>query len=541
MSITRNFKLFLNAGRTGPLVIHANQYDFGEQWVFSLFTDAGIPYTPTTGAIVGIKSDNLGIINTGTVVDGKVVINETQQMTAAPGRAIFELMIDDSTHGTANFIVLVEPKPGNNADLSESDLSLIQEAINSTNPQAIAQGVSDWMDENLTPTTPVVDASLTVQGAAADAKATGDAIAAISQGSGLTADIKQALMDFANAVAFKGNDPLGQTYIDALEDALYPPADLSSISAVYTQSGTVYETDSLDSLKSDLVVTAHYDDSTTETVTTYTLSGTLTEGTSTITVSYGGKTTTFTVTVSETFKIVFQSGYTRSNVSGKLETNASRSTSNIIPNDDTAVTHAVSCTVNGTTTNIALRAYDENGINYNSNGFATSQTVPVGNIKAYAVILQTSLTSETVVLTIDGNSYNAELGTVSEYTNTVPVNISIQGIDATTGEPVANTARLLTDYIYVTSSIPTNTGIVYLSLTANAGIYLKVFEYDNNGILSDTLGGLNTNTATGNLRNGCTRIRVLFKKSDNSDITSADIESLTLNNYGIVDYEFTEV
>lgn len=74
---------------------------------------------------------------------------------------------------------------------------------------------------------------------------------------------------------------------------------LSSISAVYTQSGTVYDTDTLDSLKADLVVTAIYSDSSTQTVPAadYNLSGTLTAGTSTITVSYGGKTTTFSVTV----------------------------------------------------------------------------------------------------------------------------------------------------------------------------------------------------------------------------------------------------
>lgn len=74
---------------------------------------------------------------------------------------------------------------------------------------------------------------------------------------------------------------------------------LSSISAVYTQSGTVYEDTALNDLKTDLVVTATYSDSSTATVPSadYTLSGTLTEGTSTITVSYGGKTTTFTVTV----------------------------------------------------------------------------------------------------------------------------------------------------------------------------------------------------------------------------------------------------
>ena len=76
---------------------------------------------------------------------------------------------------------------------------------------------------------------------------------------------------------------------------------LSGISAVYTQSGTVYDTDSLDSLKTDLVVTATYSDTSTATVpsTDYTLSGTLTVGTSTVTVGYGGKTTTFTVTVTQ--------------------------------------------------------------------------------------------------------------------------------------------------------------------------------------------------------------------------------------------------
>lgn len=74
---------------------------------------------------------------------------------------------------------------------------------------------------------------------------------------------------------------------------------LTQITAVYTQSGTVYDTDSLDDLKTDLVVTAYYADTTGETVSDYTLSGTLAVGTSTITVSYGGKTATFTVTVTD--------------------------------------------------------------------------------------------------------------------------------------------------------------------------------------------------------------------------------------------------
>lgn len=116
-------------------------------------------------------------------------------------------------------------------------------------------------------------------------------------GNGLTTDVKQALLACFNKVAWV--DEHGQDYYDALYVALYPLANLVSISCVYTQSGTVYTTDSLDSLKSDLVVIAHYDDNSTTTITTYTLSGTLTVGTSAITVSYGGKTTTFNVTVTQ--------------------------------------------------------------------------------------------------------------------------------------------------------------------------------------------------------------------------------------------------
>lgn len=122
------------------------------------------------------------------------------------------------------------------------------------------------------------------------------------EGGGLSDDAKQALLACFQHIAFLDDD---EDYYQNLYDALYStdpptpptPATLVSISAVYTQSGTVYDTDTLNRLKTDLVVTAHYSDSTTATVTTYTLSGTLTEGTSTITVSYGGETTTFTVNV----------------------------------------------------------------------------------------------------------------------------------------------------------------------------------------------------------------------------------------------------
>ena len=121
-------------------------------------------------------------------------------------------------------------------------------------------------------------------------------------GGGLTADVKAALLAAFNHVAWDSADPTGQSYISALQTALYPPANLTSISAVYTQSGTVWSTDTLDSLKANLVVTAYYSDNTSEVVSNYTLSGTLTAGTRTITASYGGKTATFTVVVTQASK-----------------------------------------------------------------------------------------------------------------------------------------------------------------------------------------------------------------------------------------------
>lgn len=111
-------------------------------------------------------------------------------------------------------------------------------------------------------------------------------------GDGLTNEIKDALLQIARKVVYV--DAGGQTYYNALYNALYP---LDYIDAVFTQTGTVYTTDSLDTLKNDLVVTAHYTGGSTAVVTDYTLSGTLTEGTSVVTVTYVGETTTFNVTV----------------------------------------------------------------------------------------------------------------------------------------------------------------------------------------------------------------------------------------------------
>ena len=141
----------------------------------------------------------------------------------------------------------------------------------------------------------------------------------VEHGAGLTDDIKVALLQLASKVAYI--DEHGQDYYNALEEALYPPSDLVRISAVYTQSAPVYDTSTIDSLKDDLVVTAHFEDASTQTVTAYTLSGTLIAGTITpITVSYNGKTTTFNVNVSYTME--FSMGTNLTKITGSTNWNS---------------------------------------------------------------------------------------------------------------------------------------------------------------------------------------------------------------------------
>lgn len=247
---------------------------------------------------------------------------------------------------------------------------------------AVADAVSDWMDAHISEDpTVVIDKGLAVPGAAADAKVSGDFIRMLAQGAGISNEIKEALLNCFQNVAWANTS--GQTYYNALRTAMYTatgiilsnyslaigvigdtakiyastiPAgadiiwssndtsvatvsnsgvvtavnygsaiisavsgntsascnivitqkEIASITAIYTQSGPVYDNTPLDSLKTDLVVTATFTDTTQSVIpsTGYSLTGELSVGTSNITVSYGGQTTTFAVTVTESVNCV---------------------------------------------------------------------------------------------------------------------------------------------------------------------------------------------------------------------------------------------
>lgn len=436
-----------------PVYVHADQYDVGRVYKAAMW-DGDEPYVfdgTETVTIQGTKFDGHGFsITVTTPASGsELTFALTDAMTDAAGPCIVSVILSKTgvRIGTANFTLLVQRGSLQAGTVTHSDSfgSIIEAAV------------AAYIQEHGL----VIDDTLSVSGAAADAKTVGDELdelrGAIAQGAGLTTEAKTALL---NCIAHIGawDNGNGQTYYDALYDALMNTdwsitntlthcttsnsaaavtknaaysatitaaagytltgatvsitmggtditstaysngvisiasvtgalvisvsavesvAELVSISAAYTQSGTVHPDDPLSTLKSDLVVTALYDDSSTAAVaaTDYTLSGTLTVGTSTVTVTYEGKTTTFSVTVTaprvpsgyeeveyifNTNEMSFSTGVTLSGT-GDVVIEAS-----FLPYGDLANAYIVSTrnSSSANTVGMALAAYNSDTINF---------------------------------------------------------------------------------------------------------------------------------------------------------------------------------
>ena len=150
-----------------------------------------------------------------------------------------------------------------------------------------------------------IDETLTEHGKAADAKVTGDTIRSLSeeianlQISGLTTAQINALDGMFKVCAFIKDDISAEytafkTAFGITDSGGETEVTLASISVTYDGGDVAVGTAVAD--LTGIVVTAHYSDGSTASVTGYTLSGEINEGSNTITVSYGGMTTTFSVT-----------------------------------------------------------------------------------------------------------------------------------------------------------------------------------------------------------------------------------------------------
>lgn len=145
---TQTFDLNMIPNGVAP-IIHASQYDSGQTWIFSIFTD-GQPFSIPAGSgvtIQGTKPDHTGFQYSCNFSGNQVTATETQQMTVLPGDVPTELRItkNDEIIGSLNFKIRVEPAAlADDTVISETDLPLIEEIFEILDdiPEIISQ-ISD--------------------------------------------------------------------------------------------------------------------------------------------------------------------------------------------------------------------------------------------------------------------------------------------------------------------------------------------------------------------------------------------------------------
>lgn len=172
-----------------PVVVHLSQYDDDFTLEFTLFSSVGefTVETGTTAKIRGTKKDGKGYSANATIntTQKKVTVTGNQQMTAIAGRNVYELVLtrNNKVLSTANFILDVEPA-AMDANTVESE-SVIQE---------IGETVNEYLDEH-PEMIYQVDDTLSVTGAAADAKKTGDEIADLKSDFSESESVQKLLHD----------------------------------------------------------------------------------------------------------------------------------------------------------------------------------------------------------------------------------------------------------------------------------------------------------------------------------------------------------
>ena len=138
----------------------------------------------STVYIIGKKSDSNIFTYRCNYSGSDVSFGITEQMSAASGIVLCELQINLSGQvlGSANFVYWTEPTPVDNGTYSESDLNIMLEAIaGAERLDNFYAGIEDMVAQaveqiQIMPGQVVIDPTLLVNGAAADAAATGNAV-----------------------------------------------------------------------------------------------------------------------------------------------------------------------------------------------------------------------------------------------------------------------------------------------------------------------------------------------------------------------------
>lgn len=190
----RQIKINMIPGYSVPPILRLSQFDKGYT-VDATVYDGAEEYTIPTGytaKVEGRKTDGTGYQYDATFSGSVVTFTVMEQMTVVYGLSFAEVVFyaNGIRVGSANFNMCIEPAPLNE-DISQSatDIPLIQQAITAgQNAQRYAYEAQESLNQFETVVAEqveqmqikegqtVIDATLTVSGAAADAKTVGDAL-----------------------------------------------------------------------------------------------------------------------------------------------------------------------------------------------------------------------------------------------------------------------------------------------------------------------------------------------------------------------------
>ena len=289
MIVTKKFSFDLETRGISPLM-YAVQGDVNTRKIeISLFSN-GTAWEIPDGTVVAVayrKPDGTGGLydklpsgEAASAVSGNVVtVMLAPQVLTCAGNAVASVVFYSQdmadTLATFSFQIHVEKNPAAGEQISNNyytlqNLEQVNTAYNDLLERVLALEQGGGSGQNVTLTTAQINA--------------------LDDMFKVCAFIKDDVSAEYNAfkTAFGITDSGGE------DEPNEPEKTLTSISAVYS-GGDVVEGTAVNDL-TGIVVTAHYSDGTSETVTDYTLSGPIADGSNIITVSYGGKTTTFAVT-----------------------------------------------------------------------------------------------------------------------------------------------------------------------------------------------------------------------------------------------------
>ena len=175
----QEYSLNIRPGAGYAQTVKVSQGDVGRPLRFNLLdgSEALGLQTGTAITIHGTKPSGLGFTETCTWSGSAASVNTTLEMTQENGTFPAELVLTlgNEVIGTANFMMNVERSPHDEntidgtydvADSIFARMDSLEEGLDATNAEV----------EQLAASVPAVDATLTVSGAAADAKKTGDEI-----------------------------------------------------------------------------------------------------------------------------------------------------------------------------------------------------------------------------------------------------------------------------------------------------------------------------------------------------------------------------